>query len=163
MSEVHQKLQGAPNYETFLWGGGGEERKRLELITLCFTPDQFASSPSDPKGLKLSDEDNSWSSFCFVCHNHPPPCKVSSKFYRIFSSKNAHTHKGYLKLPLIAKCSLHQWYSNFFVRVPLRYIFSATLYPQNCWYIIQVIHSAQSTSKINQINYIQNNVLNNKF
>jgi hypothetical protein len=36
-----------------------------------------------------------------------------------------------------------------------------TLYPQSCCCIIQVIRSLWSTYKINQINYIQNNVLNN--
>jgi hypothetical protein len=33
------------------------ERKRLELRALCFRPDQFASLPAALPGIKLSDED----------------------------------------------------------------------------------------------------------
>jgi hypothetical protein len=43
-------------------------------------------------------------------------------------------------------------------RIP-RCNFSSVLYPQSCWCIIQVI---ESTCKINEINDIQNNLLNNK-
>jgi hypothetical protein len=36
---------------------------------------------------------------------------------------------------------LRQWYSTFFPPVPLETLFHSTLYPQNCWCIIQVIHN----------------------
>jgi hypothetical protein len=40
-----------------------------------------------------------------------------------------------------SNCLLDQWYSTFFVRVPPRYNFSSTLYPQSRWFIIRVIRS----------------------
>jgi hypothetical protein len=54
--------------------------------------------------------------------------------------------------------AVYQQYSTFLCSRTSWCNFSSTLYPQNCWCIIKVIHSLQSIYKIN---YIQKNVLNN--